>query len=375
MRILHVGKYAFPHRGGIETFVRDLAVEQVRSGHEVTVLCHGSAQGGRSGGEVRDGVRTVLARTVATVGFAPLSPSFPRLLHSLVRQGGFDVVHLHLPNPAVLFHRLVPRALPLVVHWHADADTAPGLAPRILYPAYSRFERDCLVRADRIVATSPPYLDSSPALAGFRPKCAVIPLGIDPARYPEPAEIEKPRRPLVVGVGRFTFYKGFELLVHAAKLVSAADFVIAGDGPKYAAALRERDRLGLEDRVLLPGEVPDHELHRLLRHASLLCLPSTNRAEAFGMVLLEGMRYGLPLLTTSIPGSGTDWVNLDGVTGRTAPPAAPEALAEIMREMLGSPEALAAMGIASRRRFDERFAIRFAARELEELYGEVVSRC
>lgn len=373
MRILHVGKYAFPHRGGMETFVRDLAVAQVRSGHEVTVLCHGSGQGGRSGTEIRDGVRTILARTVGTVSFAPLSLSFPRLLRTLVREGGFDVVHLHLPNPAVLFQGLLVRDTPLVVHWHADADTAPGLAPRVLYPAYRRFERRCLARADRIVATSPPYLDSSPALTPWRAKCAVIPLGIDPARYPRPDDTEKPRRPLVVGVGRFTFYKGFELLVRAASMVPEADFAIAGDGPKYAAALRERDRLGLEKRVLLPGEIPDRELRGLLRHGSLLCLPSTDRAEAFGMVLLEGMRYSLPLLTTAIPGSGTAWVNEDGVTGRTVPPADPEALAAVMTEMLGSPATLAAMGEASRRRFEERFAIGFAARELDKLYEGIVS--
>lgn len=372
MRILHIGKYAFPHRGGIETFVRDLAVEQARMGQEVTALCHGSAQGGRTGIEVRDGVETILSRTWGTVGFAPLSPSFPRLLRRLARNGRFDVVHLHLPNPAVLCYGLLPRDTPLVVHWHADADTAPGLAPAVLYPAYRCFERACLARATRIVATSPPYLESSPALAPWRDKCAVIPLGIDPARYPEPKNAEKPRRPLVVGVGRFTFYKGFELLVRAAKLVPAADFVIAGDGPKYAAALRERDRLGLEDRVLLPGEVPDHELHRLLRHASLLCLPSTDRAEAFGMVLLEGMRYGLPLLTTAIPGSGTSWVNEDGVTGWTVPPADPEALAEGMRKMLADPAALAAMGAASRSRFNERFAIESPARKLDRLYAEIV---
>ena len=370
MRLLHITKYAHPEKGGMETFVRDLTAEQARRGHAVAVLCHQAASLRPTTNERADGITTIRCATLCATPFTPIAPAFPLRLGDALRQERPDVIHLHLPNPAVLFQALLPANVPLVVHWHADVQGSANAVIRTLYPAYRFFEQRCLSRADRIVATSVPYLESSPSLAPWRDKCAVVPLGLDADRYPEKST-PRPRRPLVLGVGRMAFYKGFEHLVRAAALVRKATFVIAGDGPKRRDIENEIKRLGLEDRVFLPGRVSDADLRRYLQAASVFCLPSVDRGEAFGVSLLEAMRYGLPLVTTSIPGSGTGWVNQDRKTGLVVPPAAPEKLAQAIRHILDDPERAGQYGLAARERFEDEFTIARTARSMDEIYTDI----
>jgi glycosyltransferase involved in cell wall biosynthesis len=370
MRLLHLAKYAPPERGGMETFVRDLTVEQARQGQVVTVLCHQSRPLRPSAAERLDGVEIIRCATICAAAFAPLSPALGLRLRDVIREQRPDLIHIHLPNPTVMFLGCIPRNIPLVVHWHADVQGSSSRTVRALYPAYRFFEQRCLARADRIVTTSPPYLESSPSLAPWRSKCAVVPLGLDPSRYPD-ENTDRPHRPLVLGVGRLTFYKGFEFLVRAAALVPEADFVIAGHGPEQHAIEAEIRRLGLEGRVSLPGSVSDAELRRLLQTASLFCLPSIDRGEAFGVTLLEAMRYGLPLVSTAIPGSGTGWVNRDRETGRVVPPADTEALARAIRDVLADLDTAGRYGEDARIRFEDAFTIDRTARALEEIYREI----
>ncbi|BCS89476.1 hypothetical protein PSDVSF_27180 [Pseudodesulfovibrio sediminis] len=204
-------------------------------------------------------------------------------------------------------------------------------------------------------------------------KTAVIPLGIDLNRYPAHDTVEQPDRPLVLSVGRCSFYKGFEHLVRAAAAVPEADFVIAGDGSRRWDLLREIDRLALSDRVHLPGAVSDSQLRQYYKQASLFCLPSVDRSEAFGVVLLEAMRYGLPLISTAIPGSGAAWVNMDGHTGIVVPPASPSALAQAIKDMLHNTQRTEEMGKAARARLEETFTIQAVAQSFQALYREVIA--
>ena len=373
MRLLHLAKYAHPERGGMETFIRDLTVEQARQGHTVTVLCHQAACLRPTVAERADGVEIIRCATLCTAAFAPLSPGFALRLRDVIRQQRPEVIHLHLPNPAVLFHSLLPRHTPLVVHWHADVQGSSNGLIRTLYQAYRLFEQRCLARTDRIVATSPDYLESSPSLRPWPDKCAVVPLGLDTDRYPE-GNADRPHRPLVLGVGRLAFYKGFKYLVRAAALVPEADFVIAGRGPERRAIEGEISRQGLEERVSLPGEISDTELRRYLQTASLFCLPSIDRGEAFGVTLLEAMRYGLPLVTTAIPGSGTSWVNRDNVTGRVVAPFDPEGLAKAIRDILHNPGTAQRYGKAGRERLENNFRIDKTATAIKTIYEAAGAR-
>lgn len=368
MRILHISKYAFPEKGGVETFVRDLSTEQVRQGHAVSVLCHRSTSLQPAQSSRIDRVTIMRCPTLCTTAFTPVAPTFPLHLRAAIKQERPDVVHLHLPNPAVLFTAFIPAHIPLVIHWHADVQGSTNKTIRTLYPAYRFFEQHSLARAKRIITTSPPYLESSPSLARWRDKCTTIPLGIDLNRYPE--ENTRPtERPMVLSVGRFAFYKGFEHLVRAASLVKEADFTIVGDGPERPRVAQIVEHSGISERVHLPGAVSDDELRRLLQQATIFCLPSVDRGEAFGVTLLEAMRYGLPLISTAIPGSGTGWVNRNGVTGMVVPPASPEALASAITTMINDPEMLERYEKAAKRILEEDFNISAVAESINRIYA------
>ncbi|SMF34690.1 glycosyltransferase [Desulfovibrio gilichinskyi] len=373
MRILHISKYSYPERGGIETFVRDLTAEQVKMGHSVSVLCHHTLPFRKTDARQIDGVKITRSSTICNTAFAPISPFFPMSLQKIVSLHRPQIIHIHLPNPAILFNCFFPSEIPYIVHWHADVKGSPNLVIKILYPFYRQFEQRILSKAKCIIATSPLYLESSHSLRPWLDKCRIVPLGLDQNKYP-PRQIPPDETPLVLSVGRFAFYKGFKYLVRAAVLLPEARFIIAGDGPEHSRITREVKKLGLENRVSLPGKISDRELFVLLQRASVFCLPSIDRGEAFGMVLLEAMRYGVPLVTTSINGSGTSWVNQNGITGTIVPVASSEALAEAIKEIITQPQKAVQYGQAGKLKFNNLFTILRSAQAIEQIYLDVISQ-
>lgn len=367
-----MSKFSYPERGGIETFVRDLSTEQARQGHEVTVLCHQARPWSRTKHSVVDSVSIIQAGIIGSFAFAPIALRFPLLLWRLLMTRRPDVVHLHLPNPAVLFLAWLPTSIPLVIHWHADVEGQPGRFLSYLYPIYRYFEHRCLSHASKIIATSLAYAQSSPTLASYQEKCVVVPLGLDPARYPESPDVAKMAPPLILSVGRFAYYKGYTYLVQAAQKIPSARFMLVGDGPLREKILSQVKDLNLNERVILPGNLSDHALQKLLQQATLLCLPSVDRGEAFGVVQLEAMRYGLPIVSTAIPGSGVDWVNQDGSTGQIVQSRSSSELATAIKELLHKPQKLEHMAKAGRRRFAENFTIERIATALDRIYRQVL---
>ena len=261
MKILHISKYHHPFTGGIERFVADLAREQTRNGHVVRVVCHAHDFKSPTISENVDGLDVVRARTPLKMVYAPISPSMPAVLFREITRFRPDVIHAHMPNLAPFWLLARPNAPAVVVHWHADATGGAGdRRIEMLYPFYRPFERALLRKAHTVIATSPPYLEASPALKPFKDKCEIIPLGLDPGPDDAPAEEPAPsddpdHRPMVLSVGRFTFYKGFDLLVRAAEHVPGARFVMAGGGRELAGIRELAGRLGLADRIHFPGRV------------------------------------------------------------------------------------------------------------------------
>jgi len=375
MRILHLGKYYPPHMGGMEVFLRDLAEEQARQGSEVCVLAH--AQGALAGSdERREGVRLVLAPSLGELAHAPISPAYPLRLRELLRSWRPDVIHAHLPNSSV-FWPLASRGSrpPLVLHWHADVDAAMGdWRLRRLYPLYSRAEALLLRRAARVVATSPQALQASSALRPFAHACSVVPLGRrDPtAALPHPPQQDA--CPCILSVGRFARYKRFHALVQAFALLlqrwPQARLTIAGHGPQLQELRKLVRRLGLEGRVSLPGRLDDTALQELYARSWLFCLPSSERTEAFGLVLLEAMAWSRPLVTTPIAGSGVLWLNRHRQTGLVAQDDRPESLAAAMGLLLENPDLRRDLGSSGRRFFESRCHIAAVARSIQEVYHQ-----
>lgn len=315
-RVLHIGKFFPPHRGGMEVFLADLLAEQHRQGIDAYALVHGDP-------DPHDPPWLVRVPVQCHLVYAPIAVGFRRALRQSIERLQPDVLHLHMPNNSALWVLTLAaaREIPWVVHWHSDVvDSRIRWAVALAYRLYRPFEQALLQRALRIIATSPPYLEASEPLRAWRDQCSIIPLGIDfdkdkintnkdhqatPAAVPLPWQEGTLR---LLSIGRLTYYKGFETLIQAVAPLENVELFIVGEGELRADLAALIQTLTCTPRVRLLGDVSDTEKTRLLQSCDLFCLASRERTEAFGIVLLEAMQYARPCLASALPGSGMAWV-------------------------------------------------------------------
>lgn len=359
MRVLHLGKFYPPAPGGIETFTAILAREQAQAGDTVEVLAHSAAPGWRSRRRMDGVVGIVEAGRPGQLAYAPLSPAFPLQLQRCIARVRPDLLHIHVPNTSAFAALLLPaaRRLPWVVHWHADIPLDSGSRLlRAAYPFYRPWEQALLRRADRIIATSAAYRDASPALARWRDRTVVVPLALGEAEAPAvTAPLWPAGKRRLLAVGRLSHYKGFEVLLDS--LVGQPDLalLLIGGGEREAALREQVRRLGLDERVQLAGQVDDACLQQAYAQAEIFCLPSLDRAEAFGMVLLEAMRAGLPCVASAIAGSGVGEVVRDGETGVLVAPGDAGALSAALAALAADAGRCRRYGEAGRQRWQQAY--------------------
>ncbi|MCX8049229.1 MAG: glycosyltransferase [Methylohalobius sp.] len=376
MRVLHLGKYYPPYRGGIEQFLGDLLPALREEGVEPAALVHAHFRPERE-------MRPFPVWRVPTYGqwlYAPVSPAFPLWLKEMMSTFRPDLLHLHLPNVSAFWALAVPaaRRLPWIVHWHADVVPSQlELRLRLGYWAYRPLEQKLLRRAEKIIVTSSPYRDSSVALKPWLEKTEVVPLGLDPSRLSGPdlcsclwAEKQwgEEDRLRLLCIGRLTYYKGHRVLFQALSQIEGIKLLCAGGGELAGELANQIRRHGLEAKAELLGEVSDAYRNALLASCDVLVLPSVERTEAFGLVLLEAMAYGKPAIAARIPGSGIGWVVKDGQTGWLVPPQDPGALAERIEFVRQHPKLRQRAGELGRQRFIQHFHIRACARQIAKLY-------
>jgi len=375
MRILHVGKYYPPVAGGMERFLADLVKAQRAAGHDVGVLVHEHARG-----EGRADPQWLMRCPVwLRLFFAPISPAFALWLSRAVKRLRPEVLHLHMPNVSAFWALLLPatRDLPWVIHWHADVELSKRTL-RFAYPHYQIFERALLERAECIIVTSPQYLEASQPLYPWRFKCHVVPLGVDPDRLPpvDPASGRDQWRTdglRLLAVGRLSYYKGFETLLGAVKDDPGLELVVVGEGEERPRLERILEKAGRPEWVRLLGHADDATLHRLMASCDVFCLPSRERTEAFGIVLMEAMRYGKPLVVSDLKGSGVTWVARDGENAIVVAAEDVAAWREALVTLARSPERRAALGRAGQQRYVREFDIARIPARLDAIYALAVS--
>ncbi len=375
MRILHIGKYYAPFHGGIERHLQALAVACAAAGDQVGVLVHQPPGRWRGSRERSAGVEVRRVGCIAAPLYTPLSPAFPLELAHALREFAPDVLHLHWPNPSSLAALASPRArrLPWVVHWHAEIPPqAPDWRLRFAYRAYRPFEQLALARAAAIIATSNSYLEASRALDAWREKTRVIPLGIDEevgAAGATPPNWPKAKLRLLA-VGRLSYYKGFGVLLQALVELPDASLLLVGNGDGEHGLRTLADASGLAERVRFAGQLDDATLLAAYRAADAFVLPSLDRSEAFGLVLLEAMRAGLPVVASAIQGAAVSEIVVDGKTGLLVPPGNPDALVVAIRR-LQSAELRERLGAAGRARWIERYRLADSVAAVRALYREI----
>lgn len=363
-RVLQVGKFYPPHMGGIETHLQALC-GALRDHADLRVVV---SNDGRD--TVEELIGSVPVARLGTV-LTAFSTSISRGMVSRIRNAGADLVHVHLPNPtAVLAYLASGHRGPLVVTYHSDTVKQKVLG-RMFEPLLHAFLR----RSTAIIATSPNYLATSAVLQAFRHRCHVIPYGIDTTQF-ERCEPETVRgiqnrfgERLIVSVGRLVYYKGFEVLIRAMKDVRGS-LIIIGDGPLRGPLQSLAASLGVNDRVFFAGEVHNADVTPYYHAADLFALASVARSEAFGIVQIEAMAAGLPVVNTGLD-SGVPFVSLDGETGLTVPPGDAPALAAAVNRLLDDDGLRHSLGQAGVRRARQEFSLDTMLRRILQLYKTV----
>ena len=368
MKVLQVSKFYPPVMGGIESVAWELTEGLNRAGLRTDVLC--SNQGlGTAHGRADSGYDVVRA---GSLGMALSTSMAHAMLYQLQRMAaGRDVVHVHMPDPMAAFAIWATRPkAALVVHWHSDV-----IRQRKMLKLYEPLQHWLLARAAAIVATSQAYADASEPLQRWRSKVAVVPIGISDNHSfacSEKARAIRQRyrgRRIVFSLGRMTYYKGFDVLIDAAAaLPDDCVVVIGGQGElfdHYKAMVLKR---GLAGKVHLLGHINDDELPSHFEACDVFCLPSTARAEAYGVAILEAMVMGKPIVASDIAGSGVPWVNVDGSTGFNVPVGQPRPLAEALTRVLTDAPLRQTLGAAARQRYVQDFNSELMTRRVVELY-------
>lgn len=362
MKILQVYKDYYPVVGGMENHIGILARGAAARGAEVTVLV--TSPGHRTEIQELNGVKVIKAGRLA----APASTPISLALLSWMRRLEADITHLHFPYPwGEMAHLVWGRSPKTVITYHSDV-----VRQRNLLRLYGPFMRRVLGKADRIIATSPNYVRSSPHLSQVAEKCAVIPLGIDlsPLLKAEQEDIEwlrqRYRPPLLLFVGLLRYYKGLGYLIEAMKDIDAR-LVVVGTGPMAREWESLTARLGLSEKVFFEGRVEDQLLPAYYHACDLFVLPASHRSEAFGVVQVEAMACGKAVVSTEL-GTGTSFVNVDGETGLVVAPRDPGALGQGINRLLGDDQLRTEMGEKARQRARREFSHEVMIDRVLELY-------
>ena len=353
MRILQLGKY-YPIRGGVEKVMEDLTQGLSGRGIPCDMLCASFGKASRMQ-EIRlnaDG-RIIVVPSWSAASGTMIAPKMVSWLRRHARE--YDIIHIHHPDPmACLALRLSGYKGRVILHWHSDI-----LKRKAVMALYRPLQSWLVRRADTIVGTTPVYVEQSPCLQGVQNKVTYVPIGIEPVTFdPEAAAAVRNRFPgkkLIFSLGRLVPYKGYSHLVDAAKFLGPEYLLlIGGTGPLQGQLHQQIEAEGLEDRVLLLGRIDDAELPAFYGACDVFVMSSVMKTEAFGIVLIEAMSCGKPVVATRIPESGVAWVNEDGVSGLNVEPRNSEELAIAIRRICESGDA-ARFSEGARNRFNQTF--------------------
>jgi rhamnosyl/mannosyltransferase len=279
------------------------------------------------------------------------------------RIGCMPTIMPHFPDPlAHLVWYTIPRGPRLVISWHSDI-----VRQERMLAWYRPFLDQIVGRADAIIAATPRHFTGSTQLRACRDESRkhIVPYGIDLRPYQATAESLRkaaeirgryPGKRLVFGVGRHVYYKGFEYLVRAMNDVPDAVAIIGGTGPLSGMYTHLVADLGLESKVGLVGRIDDADLPAYYHACDLYCLPSTEKSEAFGIVQLEAMACGKPVVCSRLD-NGVNYVSVDEVTGLAVPPRDPKALARAINRLLDDEALRVRLGTAGLARVKDHFTM------------------
>lgn len=367
LKIVQLNKYYAPHTGGVETVVQNIA-EGLNEQSDMRVLvCSGD---GSDHEDKVNGVAVHRSGRLFEAGPMPVSLSYLRDVKRAAKNA--DILHLHMPFPwGDLALRLSGYKGKVVLWWHSDV-----VRQKKLLKVYLPLMRWTMKRADAIIVATQGHIDGSAFLKPYAEKCRIIPFGVDEEYYAEGAKYaQSPTQsetPDFLFIGRMVYYKGCDVLLSAFARMEEKNckLTMVGDGVLLEQLRAQAEELGIADRVEFTGAVSKEELKRRIADCDVFVLPSVARSEAFGLVQIESMAYGKPVINTDLP-SGVPYVSLNGVTGITVPPEDENALARAMDTLARDGQLRISYGIAARERVEREYRMDVMTSRVLKLYTEL----
>ena len=363
MKILQFGKFYPPDIGGIEKVMEDLCNGLRQNNIFCNVLCSNSKN------QYHENTTPFGATIFRTASFGKIastsiSPQMIFKLKEIIAQ--YDIIHIHLPDPMATLALFLSshKNQKIILHWHSDI-----INQKFLLNFFLPLQNWILKRADAIIATSEKYITESPYLKKYKNKCVCIPIGTD---SPNPSFFPSQDSSTILSVGRLVSWKGFEFLIQSALyLPDHFTIHIAGDGDqKYKNFLQQLIvKLKLQNRVFLLGSRNHKELSNIYQKTNCFVLPSYQ--ESYGIVLVEAMSYGLPLVCAKFSPSGSDWINQDGKTGFVVQAKDPQAIAQAILKIQENYEFFSRN---SKERFQKLFTKEKMIQATIDLYNKVLRK-
>ncbi len=380
MKILNLGKF-YPIRGGVEKVEWDMTVGTSERGIPCDMLCATLKSDPvdppdqprctitPEGKVIRlnDFGRVICVPAITKKAATMISPAMIRWVRRHCKE--YDIIHIHQPDPMATFALwLSGYKGRVIVQWESDI-----LSQKVLLALYKPLQSWLIRRAELIICTAPVYMRESAFLQDVQDKVTCVPIGILPIKTDENATSAMrnryPGKKIVLSLGRLVPYKGFEYMIAAAAhLGDDYQVLIGGKGPLQESLQAQIDSLDLQDRVKLLGYVPDEDIPALYGACDVFVISSIMKTEAFGIVQIEAMSCGKPVVSTRIPHSGVPWVIEDGVSGLNVEPRDPEAIADAVRRICEDPQTWRAFSEEARKRFDRMFTAKMMIDKMIDIY-------
>lgn len=368
IKILQVNKLYYPDIGGIERTVQHIA-ESLKERTEMSVLvCQPKGKGKK---DIINGISVHRCSSFGTFFSLPVSLSFLWELRKEAR--GKDILQFHAPFPlGDLACLLSGYRGKVVLYWHSDVVKQKKLM--VLYlPIMKLF----LKRVDAIIVGADGVMKGSSYLSPYQNKCITIPFAVNEEiekkgkQYLNEARPNHSKHCRFLFVGRLVYYKGIDILLQAFTMIKDAELTVIGSGNLEIKLRRYVDEHGMSDRIHFLGKVEEDQLCHAFSSCDVFVLPSIAKSEAFGLVQLEAMAYGKPVINTNLP-SGVPEVSIHGITGLTVEPGNVNELGNAMQWFINHPEERCVMGTEARKRLESHYTIQVMSNRVLELYERLV---
>lgn len=383
MHIVQTPVRFLPDTGGVESYVYDLSTKLRERGHTVSVVCAESTKKGSVPDEV-DRIRVERVPSIGKIANTDITPTLPLILGGMVKDA--DVFHTHIPTPWSADITAIIGAVtntPVVVTYHNDV-VGSGVFNYIA-DIYNRTQLQVTLRlADRILTTHGSYVEKSEHLEKFSEKTKSVTNGVNTEiYYPKKLSKQERKKQTEMNGGTIFFlsvldgyhgYKGLDTLLNSIAILKrsggeAPRLIVGGEGQMKQAYEEMAANLGIADLVSFEGYIDSDDLRETYSAADAFVLPSKSaEQEGFGLVLLEALSCGTPVITTPVVGVA-DFVS-DHDAGTLVPPEDPDALADAIYHQVHDRETDRQMLHSL---CEEQYSWMQSARQIEDVYRELVA--